>query len=58
MVKVKVSAYCKQCGRKEITEAERDVDGSLSGDIHCRQCGNIMGDLTAIQPIGKESDHD
>jgi len=57
MVKVKVNAYCKRCGRKEITEAEREVDGSLSGDIHCRQCGNIMGDLTAIPSAGKESDN-
>ena len=56
MVKVKVNAYCKRCGRNEITEAERDVDGVLSGDIHCRQCGNIIGDLSAIPSNDRESD--
>jgi transcription elongation factor Elf1 len=48
MVKVRVKTYCKHCGKNEIVEAERDVDGALAGDIHCKQCGNIVDDLISI----------
>jgi hypothetical protein len=57
MVKVKVKAYCKRCGNDEIVEAERDVDGALAGDIHCRQCGNIVeGEIDTVRLIGPDSD--
>jgi hypothetical protein len=57
MVKVKVKAYCTHCGKNEIVEAERDVDGALAGDIHCRQCGGIVeGDMSTVQLIGPDSD--
>ncbi|MGA9139627.1 MAG: hypothetical protein WBZ29_05355 [Methanocella sp.] len=49
MVKVRVRTYCKHCGRNEIVETERDVDGALAGDIHCRQCGNItVGEIDEV----------
>lgn len=50
MVKVRIGTYCRHCGRKEIVEMERDVDGALAGDIHCGQCGNIIaGELDEQQ---------
>jgi transcription elongation factor Elf1 len=49
MVKVRVRTYCKRCGKKEIVEAERDVDGALAGDIHCGQCGDItVGEIDEV----------
>jgi uncharacterized Zn finger protein len=57
MVKVKVKAYCKHCGNEEITEVEKDVDGTLAGDVHCRQCGNILeGDISAVRLTGPYGD--
>jgi uncharacterized Zn finger protein len=57
MVKVRVKAYCKHCGNDEIAEVEKGVDGRLAGDVHCRQCGNIVeGDIDAVRLTGPEED--
>jgi hypothetical protein len=57
MVKVRVTAYCKHCGKDEIVEAEREVDGALAGDVHCRQCGNILeGEISDVRLIGPDGE--